>query len=84
MPFDQITALTRLPALSVSQTAMVQPILDAALALAETYCDRRFMEQDEVEKVVPFAGNAIRVMRYPITSVASITGNTGGTLPTVP
>jgi hypothetical protein len=32
MPFDQATALTRLPALSVSQTALVQPILDAAMA----------------------------------------------------
>jgi hypothetical protein len=36
------------------------------------------MEADEVEQVVPFSGNAIRVMRYPITSVASITGDTGG------
>jgi hypothetical protein len=56
----------------------VQPILDAAMALAETYCDRKFMEADEVEQVVPFAGNAIRVIRYPITSVASIVGDTGG------
>jgi hypothetical protein len=52
---------------------MVQPALDAALAIAETYCDRFFMEADEVETIIPVNGNTLKVHRYPITSVASIT-----------
>jgi hypothetical protein len=69
MAFDESTAVARLDLTDPSKIAMVQPALDAALAIAETYCDRFFMEADEIENIVPLNGNTLKVHRYPISSV---------------
>lgn len=78
--FDQATAVSRLDLQDPAKVALVPLVIDSALAIAETYCDRSFMEQDTVETVVPVYGNTIKVRRFPIESVNTISSIHGGTV----
>jgi len=71
--FDGATATARLDLTDPSKIALLQPALDAALAVAEAYCDRWFMEADEVETIIPVNNGALPVKRYPIQSIATLT-----------
>jgi len=73
MPYDQSTAKTRLGITGSAQDAIIQQVLDMAEAVAESYTGRKFGETTETVKVIPFKGYAIKVYRYPLTSVTSIT-----------
>lgn len=59
MAFTQVDALDRLPPLTPQQDMLVQPLLDTALALAETYCNRKFMLDDETEVLMPVYGDRL-------------------------
>ena len=73
MAFDEATAITRLPALTQAQTALIQPMLDTAMALAETYCNRKFDYANEVESMPqPVLRKSLSLRRYPLESVTSI------------
>jgi hypothetical protein len=71
--FDTPTAKTRLGIADASKDAIIQQVLDMAEAVAESYTGRKFGETTETVKVIPFKGYAIKVYRYPLTSVTSIT-----------
>jgi hypothetical protein len=72
MAFDEATAIQRLDALDPGQIALIQPLLDTAKSLAETYCNRKFDLADEVEVLVPVFANTLSLRRYPLDDVSSI------------
>jgi hypothetical protein len=78
--FDEATATARLDLTDPSKIALLQPALDAAQAIAERYCDRLFDEADETEEIIPVHLGAVQVKRYPIATVASITGAHSGVI----
>jgi hypothetical protein len=81
MAFDLTTAKTRLAITGTAQDAEIQGALAAALALAETYCDRWFMfAAGTTEKFIHQRGPAISLKRYPIVAVHSLTPTNGTAL----
>jgi hypothetical protein len=73
--FDQATAVTRLNITDPGMVALAGTTIDTALAVAETYCDRKFMLADEVETFVhPFA-HMLSLQRYPIEELTSVSGS---------
>jgi hypothetical protein len=70
--FDLATANTRLGI--TGQDAQLQAALNISLAMAERYCDRKFMYAAETVKFYHFAGRTMFLPRYPIEQVFSTTG----------
>lgn len=52
--------------------------MDAALAIAESYCDRLFLDAAEVEIFVDSTAKHFQLKRFPITTINSITGDSVG------
>ena len=75
--FDLAAAKTRLMIAGTTQDAMVQLCLDAALDLAEQYCDRRFMLASEVATITHSHGDTISLSRYPLVQVISVSDDKG-------
>ena len=78
MTFDLATAKARLniPVVDVTKDASVQLSLDTALALAETYCNRKFTYAAETATFhYPFA-QVLQLSRYPLEQVVSVTSDT--------
>ena len=74
--FDLNTAKTRLNITGTTQDAALQVALDAALAIAEGYCDRKFMHTaTQVETFTHSAGNSISLIRYPLDSDPTLAGD---------
>lgn len=62
-----------------SRDAQLTAAWAQALALCETYCDRKFEKATETEELWP-ARRSLLVRRYPIVSVTSITDASGAVL----
>jgi hypothetical protein len=64
------------PANDDSHDEDLQAAADQALMLCETYCDRFFEKQSQIEQIWPTAGSFM-VKRYPLESITSITNANG-------
>ena len=74
--FDLATAKTRLSITGTAQDVQLQAALDAALAIAEGYCDRYFMHAPaQVEKRTHVAGSSVSLMRYPLDAEPTLSGD---------
>ncbi len=77
MAFDLSTGRTKVGLLvtDLSQDAEIGMAMNAALAYAEHYCDRRFLyAREKIQKVYDRANEAVFVDRYPIVQVHAISG----------
>lgn len=74
--FDLTTAKTKLGITGATQDAEVQAVLDAALNLAERYCNRGFLYKAERVKFYDTSAGSLPMPRYPIDVVTktSFTG----------
>ena len=74
--FDLATAKTRLNITGTAQDVQLQVALDAALAIAEGYCDRYFMHAPaQVETFTHVFGKSVSLKRYPLDAEPVITGD---------
>jgi hypothetical protein len=80
--FDLLTAHSRLGLTDASKDYYVNLGIATALAIAEKYCDRNFMQATETAKFYYVVGETLQLSRYPITAVTSISGSSGSTLNT--
>jgi hypothetical protein len=67
--FDLATAKIRLGLTTTAQDALVTLTLSTAIAVAERYCDRKFMYAAETVKFYDFHGHMMFLPRYPIVAV---------------
>ena len=76
--FNLATAKSRLSILPADTTkdAIVQMTLDASLALAETYCDRKFLYAAEQVAFTHPRGGSLQLNRFPIEQVAEVKSDT--------
>jgi hypothetical protein len=74
MTYDLATARARigLPDSDTSKDPLLTAAMEAALALAETYCDRRFKLAAIEERVIHFVGNAAQLIRYPLKKIVTV------------
>ena len=72
MSWDLATAKERLGIADASQDAAVTSALAVALAVAETYCDRKFLLEDETEEFLRANGPALTLRRYPLVSLTAL------------
>jgi len=77
--YDIATATARVPAGSLA--SLVQVSFDAALGVAERYCDRKFLFAHETVVVTHLTGNVISIPRYPVEDVYSAYSEQGVSLP---
>ncbi len=80
MAFDLATANTRLGLTAGPQDALVTSALNAALAAAENYCDRRFLYKRDTVAFYDARSNKLLLDRYPIVSVNTIANKGSGSL----
>lgn len=71
--FDLAAAKARLNIVGTGQDVLLQASLDAALSLAEKYCDRFFMFASERAKFYHVRGNSLFLRRYPVTDLIAMT-----------
>ncbi|MFZ9372066.1 MAG: phage head-tail connector protein [Limnohabitans sp.] len=81
MAYDLATAKTRLGIVDPTKDALLTSAMAMALSFAETYCNRKFMEQDETETLIPVRSHVLHVRRYPIATVTSVTLAHNGSAP---
>lgn len=72
--FDIVTAKARLNITDATQDVAVQAMLDAALSLAERYCNRSFLYKAERVRFYDSHFGSLPLPRYPIESVTKFTG----------
>lgn len=72
--FDIVTAKTRLNIVDATQDVAVQALLDAALSLAERYCNRGFLYKAERVRFYDSHFGSLPLPRYPIDTVTKLTG----------
>lgn len=72
MTWTIATAKARLGITDDAQDAAVQSAMDVALAAAESYCDRRFLLQDDEQEFPAPYGPTLLVRRWPLVSMATI------------
>jgi hypothetical protein len=72
MTWDLATAKARLGLTDTTQDPAVQSALDVALAIVETYCDRRFLKQDDTEEFMLPCGPSLLVRRYPLVALGTL------------
>lgn len=77
MAFDLTTAKARLGIADASKDAKIQGALDAALAIAETYCGRRFMHATETAVFTHPKGSVLQLSRFPIDGITSVQDGSG-------
>ncbi len=79
MTWDIATAKTKLGIVGTLQDTQLQAALDTALAIAEKYCDRKFMYAAETASFYMVKAQALKLYRYPVEQIVSITDTSGGT-----
>jgi hypothetical protein len=74
MTWDVATAKTRLGIETddTSKDIALQAALDVALSVAEGYCDRRFLLEDDVDEFWRPTGPTVLVRRYPLVKLTTI------------
>lgn len=72
MTWDVATAKLRLGITTDTQDAALQSAMNAALAVAETYCDRRFMLQDDEQEFTLPVGPNLLMRRYPLKKLLTL------------
>jgi hypothetical protein len=72
MTWDITTAKLRLGIEDDTQDAALQSAMDVALAVAEGYCDRRFLKQADTQEFPLPTGPTLLVRRYPLVSLETI------------
>ena len=70
--FDLTTAKTRLNIAVATRDAEVQGMLDAALAIAEKYCNRGFLYKAERVHFYDTTANSLPLPRYPVEQVTKV------------
>lgn len=76
--FDLATAKTRLNITGTAQDTQILAALNAALAIAENYCDRRFLYKRDTIAFYDVDAHALILSRYPIDTVNFITSKQTG------
>ena len=78
--FDLATAKIRLGIAAVDTTkdALLSNAISAALSIAESYCDRKFLYAAESQKFNHFHGATMSLIRYPLVNVTSVAKNGAG------
>jgi hypothetical protein len=73
MTYDLATARARvsIPDTDTSKDPLLTAALEAALALAESYCDRYFRFKATKERAIHFVGGAAQLKRYPLKQVVA-------------
>lgn len=77
--FDIATAKTKLGIVGTLQDVQLQAAIDTALAIAEKYCDRKFMYAAETASFYMVKAQSLKLYRYPVEKITSITDPSGGT-----
>ena len=77
MSFDLAGAKLRLNITGTAQDAEVQASLDASLAIAEAYCNRKFAYAAEEAHFYHVEAGYLFVPRYPIEQVVSVVRDNG-------
>ena len=77
MSFDLAGAKTRLNITGTAQDAEIQAALNASLAIAEAYCQRKFSFTAEVAHYYHVSAGYLFVDRYPINAVNSVVRSNG-------
>ena len=72
MSFDLAGAKTRLNIVGTAQDVEIQAALDASLAIAEAYCNRKFAYADVTEEAVFDGGGRLSLERYPVDHITKI------------
>lgn len=72
MTWDVTTAKARLGLEGTEQDALVQSAMDLAVAVAEGYCDRRFLKKADTQEFTTPCGPTLLVRRYPLVSLESL------------
>ena len=77
--FDLATAKIRLGIAAVDTTkdALLSNAISAALSIAESYCDRKFMYSTDSATFTHDHSGVLQVMRYPIERVSSVSRDAG-------
>lgn len=78
MTWDIATAKTKLGIVGTLQDTQLQAAIDVALAVAEKYCDRQFQYAAEVASFYHVKAESIKLYRYPVEQIVSITSVSGG------
>ena len=73
MTWDLSSAKARLGIEDAAQDPAVTSAMTLAIAVAEGYCDRGLLRQDEAQEFTLPCGPSLLVRRYPLVSLASIT-----------
>ena len=63
-----------LPVGDASKDAEIMMISEVAVSFIETYCDRKFFEEDDKEVFTHKSGYTVSLRRYPIDDIQSVTG----------
>ena len=79
MAFDLAAAKTRLNITDTAQDVVIQAALDASVAVAESYCKRKFMRASETNVFHWVDGVTLQFERYPINNVLAIRDTGNGT-----
>ena len=77
MTFDLAGAKLRLNITDTTQDVEIQAALDAALSIAEAYCDRKFAYAAEEAHYYHVSAGYLFVPRYPIEQVVSVNRDSG-------
>jgi hypothetical protein len=72
--YDLATAKTRLGITGTTQDAIITAALNAAVAMAERYCDRLLAYSVDSVTFNHFVGDTLFLPRYPIEAIISTTG----------
>ena len=75
--FDLAAAKARLGITDALKDTLIQIALDASLAVAESYCDRKFIWAKESAAFYDVYARRLQVKRYPITSVLHVKSTNG-------
>ncbi|SCK49057.1 Phage QLRG family, putative DNA packaging [Variovorax sp. HW608] len=72
MSWDLDTARKRLGIEGGEQDEVIESAMNFALAVAESYCDRRFLKQEDRQEFTLPCGPNLLVRRYPLVSLETI------------
>lgn len=75
MNFDLATLKIRIGVTDTSKDVNLTFAMELVIALLEDYLDRKLSKADDTEKFIHFAASVVSLHRYPLHSIASISGS---------